>query len=152
MPHRERLGSHPWSRSHRPRIRGGQRDIKNEVWRYAPGSASLLGSTRTGAGEVEDGTLHSLLVKKLPDRQLENYSRGLNERARQNLVTALQKQRKWRRELAETCRARQTTESTELPGIEQDAKFSCCCNREGAKQYEASMFSLPEFRSRGVVL
>ena len=89
MPHRERLGSHPWSRSHRPRIRGGQRDIKNEVWRYAPGSASLLGSTRTGAGEVEDGTLHSLLVKKLPDRQLENYSRWLNERARQNSVTAL---------------------------------------------------------------
>ena len=82
MPHRERLGSHPWSRSHRPRIRGGQRDIKNEVWRYAPGSSSLLGSTRTGAGEVEDGTLHSLLVKKLPDRQLENYSRWLNERAR----------------------------------------------------------------------
>ena len=89
MPHRERLGSHPWSRSHRPRIRGGQRDIENEVWRYAPGSASLLGSTRTGAGEVEDGTLHSLLVKKLPDRQLENYSRWLNERARQNSVTAL---------------------------------------------------------------
>ena len=46
------------------------------------GSASLLGSTRTGAGEVEDGTLHSLRVKKLPDRQLENYSRWLNERAR----------------------------------------------------------------------
>ena len=82
MPHRERLGSHPWSRSHRPRIRGGQRDIKNEVWRYASASASLLESTRTGAGEVEDGTLHSLLVKKLPDRQLENYSRWLNERAR----------------------------------------------------------------------
>ena len=94
MPHRERQGSHPWSRSHRPRMRGGQRDIKNEVWRYAPASASLLG-TRTGAvklsrsndihalekfvtvvklqaerrdGELEDGTLHSLLVKKLPDR------------------------------------------------------------------------------------
>ena len=30
MPHRERLGSHPWSRSHRPRIRGGQRDIKTK--------------------------------------------------------------------------------------------------------------------------
>ena len=100
MPHRERLGSHPCSRSHRPRIRGGQRDIKNEVWRYAPGSASLLGSTRTGAGEVEDGTLHNLLVKKLPDRQLENYSRWLNEGARQNSVTALQKQRKWRMELS----------------------------------------------------
>ena len=49
MPHRERLGSHPWSRSPRPRVRGGQRDIKNKVWRYAPASASLLGSTRTGA-------------------------------------------------------------------------------------------------------
>ena len=34
-------------------------------------------------GELEDGTLHSLLVKKLPNRQLENYSRWLNERARQ---------------------------------------------------------------------
>ncbi|CAH3169018.1 unnamed protein product [Pocillopora meandrina] len=33
--------------------------------------------------------VRSLLVKKLPDRQLENYSRWLNERARQNLVTAL---------------------------------------------------------------
>ncbi|CAH3163587.1 unnamed protein product [Pocillopora meandrina] len=32
--------------------------------------------------------VRSLLVKKLPDRQLENYSRWLNERARQNLVTA----------------------------------------------------------------
>ena len=39
-------------------------------------------------GELEDGTLHSLLVKKLPDRQLENYSRWLNERARQNSVIA----------------------------------------------------------------
>ena len=43
------LGSHPWSRSHRPRIRGGQIDIKNEVWRYASASTSLLRSTRTGA-------------------------------------------------------------------------------------------------------
>ena len=49
MPHGERLRSHPWSRSHRPRIRGGQRDIKNEVWRYAPACESLLGSTRVGA-------------------------------------------------------------------------------------------------------
>ena len=39
-------------------------------------------------GELEDGTLQSLLVKKLPDRQLENYSRWLNERARQNSVIA----------------------------------------------------------------
>ncbi|XP_068680177.1 uncharacterized protein [Montipora foliosa] len=31
-------------------------------------------------GELGDGTLHSLMVKKLPDRQLENYSRRLNER------------------------------------------------------------------------
>jgi len=30
-----------------------------------------------------DGTLHSLLIKKLPDRQLENYSRWLSERARE---------------------------------------------------------------------
>ena len=36
-------------------------------------------------GELEDGTLHSLLVKKLPDRQLENYSRWLNERTRQKV-------------------------------------------------------------------
>ena len=39
-------------------------------------------------GELEDGTLHSLLVKKLTNRQLENYSRWLNERARQKSVTA----------------------------------------------------------------
>ena len=32
-------------------------------------------------GELGDGTLHSLMVKKLPDRQLENYSRWLNDRA-----------------------------------------------------------------------
>ena len=32
-------------------------------------------------GELGDGTLHSLMVKKLSDRQLENYSRWLNERA-----------------------------------------------------------------------
>ncbi|XP_067016989.1 uncharacterized protein [Acropora muricata] len=37
-------------------------------------------------GELTDGTLHSLLVKKLPDRQLENYSRWLNERARETSV------------------------------------------------------------------
>ena len=34
-------------------------------------------------GELGDGTLHSVMVKKLPDRQLENYSRWLNERARE---------------------------------------------------------------------
>ena len=39
-------------------------------------------------GELGDGTLHSLMVKKLPDRQLENYSRWLNERAREKSVTA----------------------------------------------------------------
>ena len=39
-------------------------------------------------GELTDGTLHSLLVKKLPDRQLENYSRWLNERARETSVVA----------------------------------------------------------------
>ena len=39
-------------------------------------------------GELEDGTLHSLLVKKLPDRRLENYSRWLNERAKQKSVIA----------------------------------------------------------------
>ena len=42
-----------------------------------------------GKGELGDGTLHSLMVKKLPDRQLENYSRWLNERARGKIrVTA----------------------------------------------------------------
>ena len=49
MPHKEHLGNHPWSRSHRSQIRGGQRGIKNEVWKYASASASLLGPTRTGA-------------------------------------------------------------------------------------------------------
>ena len=39
-------------------------------------------------GELGDGTLHSLMVKKLPDRQLENYSRWLNERERKKSVTA----------------------------------------------------------------
>ena len=39
-------------------------------------------------GELTDGTLHNLLVKKLPDRQLENYSRWLNERARETSVVA----------------------------------------------------------------
>ena len=39
-------------------------------------------------GELGDGTLHSLMVKKLPDRQLENYSHCLNERAREKSVTA----------------------------------------------------------------
>ena len=39
-------------------------------------------------GELTDGTRHSLLVKKLPDRQLENYSRWLNERPRETSVVA----------------------------------------------------------------
>ena len=40
-------------------------------------------------GELGDGTLHSpLMVKKLPDRQLENYSRWLNEREIEKSVTA----------------------------------------------------------------
>ena len=42
-------------------------------------------------GELEDGTLHSLLMKKLPDRQLENYSRWLNERARQKISHSFQR-------------------------------------------------------------
>ena len=46
-------------------------------------------------GELGDGTLHSLMVKKLPDRQLENYSRWLNERAREKSVTAF---RDWLRD------------------------------------------------------
>ena len=37
-------------------------------------------------GELEDGTLLSLPLKKLPERQLENYSRWLNERAREKSV------------------------------------------------------------------
>ena len=32
-------------------------------------------------GELGDGTLHSIMVKKLPDRQLENYSRRLKMNA-----------------------------------------------------------------------
>ena len=39
-------------------------------------------------GELEDRTLHSLLVKKLTNHQLENYSRWLNERARKKSVIA----------------------------------------------------------------
>ena len=39
-------------------------------------------------GELENGTLHSLRVKKLPDRRLENYSRWLNERAKQKSFIA----------------------------------------------------------------
>lgn len=37
-------------------------------------------------GELGDGIFYSLLVKKLFNRQLENYSRWLNERAREKLV------------------------------------------------------------------
>ena len=37
-------------------------------------------------GELEDGTLHSLLLKKLPESQLENYSCWLHERAREKSV------------------------------------------------------------------
>ena len=37
-------------------------------------------------GELEDGTLLSLPLKKLPESQLENYSRWLNERAREKSV------------------------------------------------------------------
>ena len=51
-------------------------------------------------GELGDGTLHSLMVKKLPDRQLENYSRWLNEREREKSVTDPEsKRRKWLTEL-----------------------------------------------------
>ena len=46
-------------------------------------------------GELGDGTLHSLMVKKLPDRPLENYSRWLNECAREKLVTTF---RDWLRD------------------------------------------------------
>ena len=96
LPHWERLGRHPWSRSYRPRIRGGQRDIKNAVWTrrllqaYLDQleQAPLIRSNDIHAvekfvdlvritvvklqaerrdGELEDGTLHSLLMKKLPD-------------------------------------------------------------------------------------
>ena len=38
--------------------------------------------------ELGDGTFHSLMVKNLPDRQLENYSRWLNEHEREKSVTA----------------------------------------------------------------
>ena len=40
-------------------------------------------------GELKDGTLYSLLLKKLPERQLENYSRWLNEHAREKSVVAV---------------------------------------------------------------
>ena len=33
-------------------------------------------------GELGDGTLHSQMVQKLPDRQLENYTGWLKERAK----------------------------------------------------------------------
>ena len=41
--------------------------------------------------ELEDGTLHSLLLKKLPECQLQNYSRWLNESAREKISCSCQK-------------------------------------------------------------
>lgn len=45
--------------------------------------------------ELRDGMLHSQMVKKLPDRQLENYSRWLNECVREKSVTVF---RDWLRD------------------------------------------------------
>ena len=95
-------------------------------------------------GELEDGTLHSMLVKKVAWSPAGEQS--LVERTRHTKIShSFQRlverrspipnrssgngERNW----AETCPARWTTESTELPGTEQDAKFSYCCNRERAK-------------------
>ena len=42
--------------------------------------------------ELGDGTLDSLLVKGLPDRQLENYSCWLNEHAIEKISHSFQRQ------------------------------------------------------------
>ena len=47
------------------------------------GARQLHGSTR------RDGTLHSLLLKKLPEHQLQKYSRWLNKHAREKSVVAV---------------------------------------------------------------
>ena len=62
-------------------------------------------------GELGDGTLHSLLVKKLLACQLENYSRLFKERARVRSVTAF---RDWLKD-----KVRFRTEAVEMAnGIE----------------------------------
>ncbi len=47
------------------------------------------------SGELGDGALHSLLVKKLSERQVENYSRWLSEQHKIRSVKAL---RDWLKE------------------------------------------------------
>ena len=85
------------------------------------------------------GTLHSLLVKKLPDQQLENYSRWLNEPARETSVVALRDWLKdevrFRVEAAEMANGIESkpveyVRPLRAPGTEQDAKFSCRSNEK----------------------
>ena len=92
--------------------------------------------------ELTDGTLHSLLVKKLPDRQLENYSRWLNERARETSVVAfrdwLKDEVRFRVEAAEMANGIESkpVEYVRPPRALQyqeqsrTQKFSCRCNEK----------------------
>ena len=90
------------------------KEIKIKLWSRTPTTASLHGSTRTDAikqksryscsaevstpcvvklrveekdREQGDETLHSLMVKKLPHCQLENYSHCLGECAREKKLS-----------------------------------------------------------------
>ena len=47
-------------------------------------------------GQLENGSLHSMLVKKLSDRHLEMYSRWLGENSREQSVISLSDHKVWR--------------------------------------------------------
>ena len=117
MAHEECVGSHPRSRGHNSRIRMAKEILKSKyggtrrllrAYMDQLEQMPLIRSNDIHAlekfvdlvritvvklqaegkdGELGDGTLHSLMVKKLPDRQLENYSRWLNEREREKSVS-----------------------------------------------------------------
>ncbi len=96
--------------------------------------------------EQGDGTLQSLLEKKLPDHQLENNSCCLNERTREKSVIAfrdsLKEVIKFRVEATEMANGVETKPVKHIgclcmpkehvllkaPETEQDAKFSYRCN------------------------
>ena len=112
-------------------------------------------------GELGDGTLHSLMVKKLHDRQLETYGRWLNDRAREKSVIAfrdwLKDEVRFRVEAAEMAngiepKTFETAKSTKVSRSWKNAKFTHCCNREWNKKDAASLFSLSESRSWCLVL
>ena len=112
-------------------------------------------------GELEDGTFHSLLVKKLPNHQLENYSRWLNDCARQKSVMSfrdwLRDEVRFRIEEAEMANGIEPklVEHVRPPRIPREPSYqeqSRMRNFHTAAIGKESMFSLSEFRSRGVVL